>query len=107
MRTHRQVLHSATETIIDPDELALRKPQPPNEALPTLILLVFGILFTSLCFWAGWKEAAAYRNCGIRGVVSVGRHCSTVAPKDQGSAIPQPKSGRSTAALADPILLLP
>src|SRR5271167_530506 len=102
MRTQRQVLNSATETIIDPHELALRKPQPPKDALPTLILLVFAFLFCSLCFWAGWKEAAAYRNCGLRGVVTVGRHCSPAGPRDQGSATPPTQGGRSTAALADP-----
>jgi hypothetical protein len=74
VHVHRGTQQSTGQ--IDPHEISLRdEPFEENRAFK-IGVLIFSITFCGLVFWAGWKEAAAYKECGLRGALTVGRACS-------------------------------
>jgi hypothetical protein len=64
---------------IDPYEISLRDERLENKRAFKVGLLIFSFAFCALVFWAGWKEAAAYKECGLRGALTVGHSCSPTA----------------------------
>ena len=74
VHVHRGTQQSTGQ--IDPHEISLRdEPFEENRAFK-IGVLIFSISFCGLVFWAGWKEAVAYKECGLRGALTVGRACS-------------------------------
>ena len=61
---------------IDPNEISLREERFEEKAGFKIGLLIFSFAFCGLVFWAGWKEAAAYKECGLPGALTAGRACS-------------------------------
>ena len=64
-----------------PDEWRrVRDPEIISQRTVTIGMLIFSVTFCALVFWAGWKEAAAYERCGLKGA-SVGGSCSIQSTK--------------------------
>jgi hypothetical protein len=61
---------------IDPHEISLRQERLENGRVFKAGLLIFSVAFCALVFWAGWKEAATYKQCGLRGALTAGQSCS-------------------------------
>jgi hypothetical protein len=59
----------------DPHELSLREDEARDDRALRVGLLIFSAAFCALVFWAGWKEAAAYERCGLKGALTAGRSC--------------------------------
>jgi hypothetical protein len=60
---------------LEAEEFELRENAPDHQRALTIAMLIFSLGFCALVFSAGWKEISAYEECGLRGVLTVGRPC--------------------------------
>ena len=57
------------------EELELREEAQDQQHALTIAMLIFSLGFSALVFSAGWKEISAYKECGLHGLLTVGRQC--------------------------------
>jgi hypothetical protein len=72
----------------------LRDPEVMPQRALTIVTLFLSAVFCALVFWAGWKEAAVYDRCGLKGIVTVGRSCDVVPSTPRLVAPETPPVGR-------------
>ena len=60
---------------IDPHEIHLRQEAVEDKLAFKIWLLILAFAFCALVFWAGWREAAAYKACGLEGALTAGQSC--------------------------------
>ena len=59
----------------------LREPEVVPPRALTIGTLLFAFFFCALVFSAGWREAAAYQRCGLKGVLTAAGSCHALTAK--------------------------